>query len=83
MELADYKIERLPELLMNQSVYEALLAGQDPRRIAEDWQEGLQKFVKMREKYLIYKQGDLGSRSGEVRVKRRGHSCPLADQSPN
>ena len=55
MELADYKIERLPELLMNQSVYDALLAGQDPRRIAQDWQEGLQKFVKMREKYLIYK----------------------------
>src|SRR6202163_1313789 len=52
---ADYKIERLPELLMNQSAYDALLAGQDPRRIAQDWQEGLQKFVKIREKYLIYK----------------------------
>jgi len=52
---ADYKIERLPELLMNKSVYDALLAGQDPRRIAQDWQEGLQKFVKIREKYLIYK----------------------------
>jgi len=52
---ADYKIERLPELLMNQSVYDALLAGQDPRRIAQDWQEGLQKFIKMRERYLIYK----------------------------
>ena len=52
---ADYKIERLPDLLMNQSVYDALVAGQDPRRIAQDWQEGLQKFVKMREKYLIYK----------------------------
>jgi uncharacterized protein YbbC (DUF1343 family) len=52
---ANYKIERLPELLMNQGVYDALAAGQDPRRIAQDWQEGLQKFVKMREKYLIYK----------------------------
>ncbi len=52
---ADYEIDRLPELLMNQSVYDALLAGQDPRRIAQDWQEGLQRFVKMREKYLIYK----------------------------
>jgi len=52
---ADYKIERLPELLMNQSAYDALVAGQDPRRIAQDWQEGLQKFQKMREKYLIYK----------------------------
>jgi uncharacterized protein YbbC (DUF1343 family) len=53
---ADYKIERLPELLMNQSVYDALMAGQDPRRIAQEWQEGLQKFQKVREKYLIYKR---------------------------
>ena len=52
---ADFKIERISELLMNQSVYEALVAGQDPRRIAEDWQDDLQKFVKVREKYLIYK----------------------------
>jgi uncharacterized protein YbbC (DUF1343 family)/CubicO group peptidase (beta-lactamase class C family) len=52
---ADYKIERMMELLMNQNVYDALVAGQDPRRIAQDWQEGLDKFEKMREKYLIYK----------------------------
>ena len=37
---ADFKIERMTELLMNQSVYDALVAGQDPRRIAQDWQEG-------------------------------------------
>jgi Protein of unknown function (DUF1343) len=47
-------IERLPELLMNVSVYDTLVAGQDPRGIAQDWQEELQEFVKMREKYLIY-----------------------------
>lgn len=52
---ADFKIERMTELLMNQSVYDALVAGQDPRRIAQDWQEGLEKFQKVREKYLIYK----------------------------
>jgi uncharacterized protein YbbC (DUF1343 family)/CubicO group peptidase (beta-lactamase class C family) len=52
---ADFKIERMPELLMNQSVYDALVAGQDPRRIAQEWQEGLEKFQKVREKYLIYK----------------------------
>ena len=52
---ADFKMERMTELLMNQSVYDALVAGQDPRRIAQDWQEGLQKFQKVREKYLIYK----------------------------
>ena len=33
----------------------ALMAGEDPRRIAQDWQEGLEKFEVMRQKYLIYK----------------------------
>jgi len=52
---ADFKIERMAELLVNQSAYDALVAGQDPRRIAQEWQEGLEKFQKVREKYLIYK----------------------------
>ena len=52
---ADFKIERMQELLVNQSVFDALVAGEDPRRIAQDWREGLQKFGKVREKYLIYK----------------------------
>jgi uncharacterized protein YbbC (DUF1343 family)/CubicO group peptidase (beta-lactamase class C family) len=52
---ADFKIERMTELLVNQSVYDALVAGQDPRRIAQEWQEGLEKFQQVREKYLIYK----------------------------
>jgi uncharacterized protein YbbC (DUF1343 family)/CubicO group peptidase (beta-lactamase class C family) len=51
----DFKMERMTELLVNQSVYDALVAGQDPRRIAQEWQEGLEKFQKIREKYLIYK----------------------------
>jgi uncharacterized protein YbbC (DUF1343 family)/CubicO group peptidase (beta-lactamase class C family) len=52
---ADFKIEQMQNLLVNQSVYDALVAGEDPRRIAQDWQEGLEKFEKVREKYLIYK----------------------------
>jgi len=52
---ADFKIERMTDLLVNQSAYDALVAGEDPRRIAQDWQEGLEKFEKIREKYLIYK----------------------------
>jgi uncharacterized protein YbbC (DUF1343 family)/CubicO group peptidase (beta-lactamase class C family) len=52
---ADFKIERTLQLLANQNVYDALVAGEDPRRIAEDWQDGLQTFKKVREKYLIYK----------------------------
>ena len=50
----DYKIERIGELLMNQSAYDALMAGQDPRRIAQDWQDGLETFELVRKKYLIY-----------------------------
>jgi uncharacterized protein YbbC (DUF1343 family)/CubicO group peptidase (beta-lactamase class C family) len=52
---ADFKLERMQELLVNQSVYDALVAGEDPRRIAGDWQDDLDKFEKIREKYLIYK----------------------------
>ena len=52
---ADFKIERISELLMNQSVYDALVAGQDPRRIAQDWQDDLQRVRELRIKYLLYK----------------------------
>jgi uncharacterized protein YbbC (DUF1343 family)/CubicO group peptidase (beta-lactamase class C family) len=50
-----YHMERLIELLGNQSVYDAIASGQDPRRIAEDWREPLEKFLQVRQKYLIYK----------------------------
>jgi uncharacterized protein YbbC (DUF1343 family)/CubicO group peptidase (beta-lactamase class C family) len=50
-----YHMERLIELLDNQSAYDAIAAGQDPRRIAEDWREPLEKFMQLRQKYLIYK----------------------------
>jgi uncharacterized protein YbbC (DUF1343 family) len=50
-----YHMERLIELLGNQSVYDAIASGQDPRRITEDWREPLEKFLQVRQKYLIYK----------------------------
>ena len=50
-----WHMQRLIELLDNQSVYDAIAAGQDPRRIAEDWREPLEKFIQVRQKYLIYK----------------------------
>ena len=51
---SDYKIERMAELLVNQVAYDALVAGRDPRRMAQDWQDGLEKFEIVRKKYLIY-----------------------------
>ena len=52
---ADFKIDRMHELLVNQGTFDALVAGQDPRRIAQEWQEALEQFGKVRIKYLIYK----------------------------
>jgi uncharacterized protein YbbC (DUF1343 family)/CubicO group peptidase (beta-lactamase class C family) len=52
---ADFKIEKMQDLLLNQATYDALLAGLDPRRIAEEWEERLHVFMAMREKYLVYK----------------------------
>ncbi len=51
----DFKLERMTDLLVNQAAFEAIKAGEDPRRIAEDWQERLDAFVRLREKYLLYK----------------------------
>jgi uncharacterized protein YbbC (DUF1343 family) len=51
----DFKLERMADLLVNQSVLDAIGAGEDPRRIAENWQERLEEFLRLREKYLLYK----------------------------
>ncbi len=50
-----FHMERMNDLLVNQSAYDAIENGEDPRRIAEDWREPLEKFQKLRQKYLIYK----------------------------
>jgi uncharacterized protein YbbC (DUF1343 family)/CubicO group peptidase (beta-lactamase class C family) len=51
----DFKLERMADLLVNQAAFDALEAGEDPRRIAGDWQERLEEFVRLREEYLLYK----------------------------
>jgi uncharacterized protein YbbC (DUF1343 family) len=51
---ADYKIERMAELLVNQAAFDGLVAGKDPQRIAQDWREELEKFEQIRKEYLIY-----------------------------
>jgi uncharacterized protein YbbC (DUF1343 family)/CubicO group peptidase (beta-lactamase class C family) len=50
-----FHLEKITDLLVNQSTYDAIAAGEDPRRIAEGWREPLQKFQELRQKYLIYK----------------------------
>jgi uncharacterized protein YbbC (DUF1343 family)/CubicO group peptidase (beta-lactamase class C family) len=50
-----WDMTRLNQLLVNQAALDALVAGEDPRRISQDWEEGLQNFRRIREKYLLYK----------------------------
>lgn len=51
---ANYKIDGLDRLMRNQSSLDALTSGQDPRRIDEQWQEDIERFEKIRLKYLLY-----------------------------
>lgn len=51
----DYKIDRMIEILANQEVFDAIVAGEDPRRIAQDWQDNVEGFEKQRAPYLMYR----------------------------
>lgn len=50
----DYKIGQIDALLNNKSVLGALLAGEDPRRIATEAQASLNAFLLQRASYLLY-----------------------------
>ena len=49
-----YKVAGVDSLMENKTSLEALTAGQDPRHIAEQWREGLERFESVRAKYLLY-----------------------------
>jgi uncharacterized protein YbbC (DUF1343 family)/CubicO group peptidase (beta-lactamase class C family) len=51
---AQYKIAGLDTLMVNKASLDAVTQGEDPRRIAEDWQDALDRFQAMRMKYLLY-----------------------------
>ena len=50
-----FQTEKLIDLVMNQETNDAILRGEDPRRISQDWREALEKFKATRQKYLLYK----------------------------
>jgi uncharacterized protein YbbC (DUF1343 family)/CubicO group peptidase (beta-lactamase class C family) len=50
-----FQLEKMTDILVNQSSFDAIMSGEDPRRIAEDWREPLQRFEQLRQKYLLYK----------------------------
>ena len=49
-----FDLPRINQFLGNKAAFTALQAGQDPRRIADDWRDGLEQFSVTRKKYLIY-----------------------------
>jgi uncharacterized protein YbbC (DUF1343 family)/CubicO group peptidase (beta-lactamase class C family) len=49
-----FEIGHVSDLLANQAAFQALQSGEDPRRIADDWRDGLDQFMQVRAKYLLY-----------------------------
>lgn len=51
----DWKINKLIDILGNRRVFDAIAQGEDPRNIAQSWQDELEAFRAVRSKYLLYK----------------------------
>ena len=49
-----FHLEKMNDILVNQSVFDGIMKGDDPRRIDLEWQPALEKFQQLRQKYLIY-----------------------------
>jgi len=49
-----YKIAAIDGLMRNQASLDAVMNGEDPRRIAENWQDAIEGFKSLRAKYLLY-----------------------------
>ena len=49
-----YKLDGLDKLVVSKATTDALKLGEDPRRIAEDWRPGIEKFETERARYLLY-----------------------------
>jgi uncharacterized protein YbbC (DUF1343 family)/CubicO group peptidase (beta-lactamase class C family) len=52
---SDFRLDRIGTLIANEETMNELNAGVDPRFISSKWNEELDGFQKVREKYLIYK----------------------------
>ncbi len=50
----EYKIDTLDGLMRSRATLDALIAGEDPRRIAESWQDAIEHFQTLRAKFLLY-----------------------------
>jgi uncharacterized protein YbbC (DUF1343 family) len=50
----EFDMRQMILLVNNQRVMDAIAAGADPRNIADDWREELERFEQVRKKYLLY-----------------------------
>jgi uncharacterized protein YbbC (DUF1343 family) len=50
-----FHVEKMIDILANRNVFDQITHGEDPHRIALNWQDDLHSFEQVREKYLIYK----------------------------
>ena len=51
---SQFKITGLDVLMVSKASFDALIAGADPRRIAEQWRDNIESFQVIRAKYLLY-----------------------------
>jgi uncharacterized protein YbbC (DUF1343 family) len=51
----DFQLDRMAKLVSNQQTMDDLNAGVDPRFISAKWNEALETYQAVREKYLMYK----------------------------
>src|SRR5438874_583817 len=51
----DFQMEKMAKLVANQQTMDDLKAGADPRFISSKWNDALESFETIREKYLIYR----------------------------
>jgi uncharacterized protein YbbC (DUF1343 family) len=49
-----FEVQKVVRLLQNRATMEAILSADDPEKIAKSWEKPLEKFSRVREKYLIY-----------------------------
>jgi hypothetical protein len=52
---AEFELEQMQDLLANREVLDALIAGQNPRRIESAYRPATARFATLRKKYLLYR----------------------------
>jgi len=51
---SEYKLDNIIGLLVNEPVFRAIVNGEDPRRIEQNYRDEVEQFEVVRKKYLLY-----------------------------